>query len=303
MPLPAGFMHSQTSGEARDPQTVLMVSDMCADLVVTGNVRPQFHQVEQVVGDYSLELGGSANIFASQMVKLGARVGVIGYVGQDIFGEFALRELQQIGVDITRVKKHPSNLTGIGIALAEEDDRAILTYLGSIDATRDEDLDEILLRSCQHWHIASCFLLQSLRSFWPHWLQKYRRAGITTSLDTDWDPDNRWEGVVDLLPHIDVFLPNEGEALAITGETDVGKAAKTIANMSPLTVVKCGENGAIAIKGDQTWQVKGTDYQDSPLSIIDTIGAGDNFDAGHMPACLLGHDIDFSLQLAHRCAP
>jgi sugar/nucleoside kinase (ribokinase family) len=57
--------------------------------------------------------------------------------------------------------------------------------------------------------------------------------------------------------------------------------------------VKCGENGAIAVKGDQTWQVKGTDYQDSPLSIIDTIGAGDNFDAGFMRAWLLDHDIDF----------
>jgi sugar/nucleoside kinase (ribokinase family) len=229
-------MQSQTSGEARDPLAVLVVSDMCADLVVTGDVRPQFHQVEQIVGDYSLELGGSANIFASQMVKLGARIGVIGYVGPDIFGEFALRELQQISVDITRVKKQPSNKTGIGIALAEGDDRAILTYLGSIDATRDEDLDEILLRSCQHWNIASYSLLRSLRSFWPHWLQKCRRAGITTSLDTNWDPGQSAGGNRRFAAHIDVFLPNEGEALAITGETDVGKAAKTIANMGPLTV-------------------------------------------------------------------
>src|SRR5258708_39929106 len=112
MPLPAGFMHSQTSGEARDPLAVPMVSDMCADLVVTGNVRPEFHQVEQIVGDYSLELGGSANIFATQLAKLGARVGILGYVGTDMFGEFALRELDRIGVDTTRVKKLASLKTG-----------------------------------------------------------------------------------------------------------------------------------------------------------------------------------------------
>src|ERR1700680_2868615 len=102
-----------------NPLDVITVSDMCADLVVTGNVRPEFHQLEQLVSDYSLELGGSANIFASQMVKLGARAGIIGYVGQDVFGEFALRELQQIKVDVARVRKHPSIKTGMGIALAE----------------------------------------------------------------------------------------------------------------------------------------------------------------------------------------
>jgi ribokinase len=295
-------MQLQTNTVAQNPLDVLTVSDMCTDLVVTGNVRPEFHQVEQIVGDYTLELGGSANIFASQLVKLGARVGVIGYVGQDVFGEFVLRELQQIGVDTTRVKRHRSLKTGLGIALAEKDDRAILTYPGSIDATHAEDLEETLFHSCRHWHIASYFLLRRLRSSWPHWIQKCRKEGLTTSLDTNWDPDNLWDGVVDLLSHIDVFLPNETEALSLTGETDVWKAAKILAKLGPLTVVKCGENGAIAVKGNQTWQIKGTDYQASPFSLIDSIGAGDNFDAGFIRAWLLGYGIDSSLRLAHRCA-
>jgi ribokinase len=287
---------------AQDGLDVLTVSDMCTDLVVSGNVHPEFHQVEKIVGDYSLELGGSANIFACQMAKLGARVGIIGYVGQDVFGEFALGALQQIGVDTTRVKRHPSTKTGIGIALAEGGDRAILTYPGTIDATLEEDLDETLLHACTHWHIASYFLLRNLRRFWPHWLQKCRRAGVTTSLDPNWDPDNLWDGVLDVLPYVDVFLPNDREALSLTGEKDIWKAAKVLAGKGPLTVVKCGENGAIAVQGDRTWQINGADGQDSPLCLVDSIGAGDNFDAGLIRAWLLGHDIDYSLQLAHLCA-
>jgi ribokinase len=295
-------MQLPTENVKQDPLDVLTVSDMCTDLVVTGNVRPAFHQVEQIVGDYSLELGGSANIFASQLVKLGAHVGVVGYVGADVFGEFVLRELQQIGVDITHVKKHSSLKTGIGIALVQNDDRAILTYLGSIDATQAHDLEESLFHSCRHWHIASYFLLRHLRSYWPQWIRKCRKAGLTTSLDTNWDPDNQWEGVTDLLPYIDVFLPNEAEACSLTGEADVWRAAKALAKMGPLTVVKCGENGAIAVKGNQTWQIKGSDLQKSPLSLVDSIGAGDSFDAGFMRAWLLGHEVHSSLQLAHRCA-
>jgi len=56
------------------------------------------------------------------------------------------------------------------------------------------------------------------------------------------------------------------------------------------------------MKGSQTWQIKGSDCQHSALSIVDTTGAGDNFDAGFIRAWLLGYDIDFSLRLGHRCA-
>jgi len=295
-------MQLQSNNLAPDAWDVATVSDMCVDLVVSGNVRPEFNQVEQIVGDYSLELGGSANIFATQLAKLGARAGVLGYVGADMFGEFALQELDQIGVDTTRVKKLSSLKTGIGIHLTEKHDRAILTYPGSIDATQTEDLDETLLHFCRHWHLASYFLLRNLRSSWPQWIQKCREADLTTSLDTNWDPDKRWDGVAELLPYIDVFLPNEAEALSLTGETDVWQAARVLAAYGPLTVVKCGEKGAIAMKGNQTWQIKGSDCQHSALSIVDTTGAGDNFDAGFIRAWLLGYDIDFSLRLGHRCA-
>ncbi len=295
-------MQLQSNNLAPDGWDVGTVSDMCVDLMVRGNVRPAFHQVEQIVNDYSLELGGSANIFAAQLAKLGARAGVLGYVGKDMFGEFALQELDQIGVDTTRVKKLASLKTGIGIHLSETNDRAILTYPGSIDATQAEDLDEKIFCSCRHWHLASYFLLRNLRSSWPHWIQKCRKAGLTTSLDTNWDPDNQWDGVTELLPYIDVFLPNEAEALCLTRETDVLRAAELLAAYGPLVVVKCGENGAIALKGNQTWQIKGSECQDSALAIVDTTGAGDNFDAGFLRAWLLGYDIDVSLRLGHRCA-
>src|SRR5882757_5241984 len=271
-------MRLQSKSLASKPLDVLAVSDMCADLVLTGNVRPEFHQAEQIVGDYSLEIGGSANIFASQLTKLGARVGLLGYVGADIVGNFVLQELDQIGVDTTRVKRHASLKTGIGVHLAEKNDRAILTYLGSIDATRSRDLDDALLDSCRHWHLTSYFLLGNLRTFWPHWLQKCQKAGLTTSLDTNWDPEKLWDGVMGLLPYIDVFLPNEMEALAITGEADVWRAASRLAACGPLIVVKCGEKGAIAVKGDRRWEVEASDRDAPPLGVVDTIGAGDNFD-------------------------
>ena len=151
---------------------VLSVSDMCVDMILTGNVRPQFHQVEQIIGDCSIELGGSANIFASQMAKLGSRSGVLGWVGRDVFGDFALRELNGAGVDTSNVRRHPTLKTGIGFALSEPDDRAILAYIGTINATMPEHLEERLLLDCRHWHIATYFLLGNLRDTWLPWLRR-----------------------------------------------------------------------------------------------------------------------------------
>lgn len=287
---------------APKPLDVLLVSDIRADLVLNGNIRPKCQQVEQIVSDYSLEVGGSASIFASQLAKLGAQVGVLGYVGADIVGDLALQELDQIGVDITRIKRHPSVKTGVGIHFAERNDRARLTYLGSIDATCSKDLDDAVLDSCRHWHLTSYFLLTKLRTFWPHWLRKCRKAGVTTSLGTSGDPSERWDGVMELLPYIDVFLPSEAEVLSHTGETDVWRAAGRLASCGPLTVVKCGEKRAIALKRNKRWEVGNSDEDVPRLPVVDTIGAGDNFDAGFIRSWLLDGDISSSLRLGCDCA-
>jgi sugar/nucleoside kinase (ribokinase family) len=123
---------------------------------------------------------------------------------------------------------------------------------------------------------------------------------MTISLDVNWDPENLWEGVMALLPFVDVFFPNEKEAMSITGESDVVKATQRLAGYGPLVVTKCGREGAIALKGKKKWEIHPSDV--GPIAIVDSIGAGDNFDAGFMRAWLMNRSIDECLLLGHRCA-
>ncbi len=281
---------------------VATVADMCVDLVLRGNVRPQFSQREQIVESYCLELGGSAGIFASQMAKLGARTAVIGYVGDDSFGNFILKRLVESGVDVSLVKQDRSLRTGLGVTLAEPDDRAILTFLGSIDSTRPSDLPNSPGEMCRHWHIASPFLLRSLRATWKQFLQRAKADGLTVSLDPNWDPDEQWDGIKDLLPLVDVFLPNDAEATALTGLTDSTEAARQLAKSGPLVVVKRGAQGAIAVSGDRVWESKAPQAPSFAGTPIDTVGAGDNFDAGFLRGWMLGKDMNECLRLGHLCA-
>lgn len=283
------------------PSDVFCVADMCVDLVLTGNVRPAFRQVEQLVESYALELGGSANIFATQFAKLGGRAGLTGWIGSDVFGKFVLEKLCVIGVDTTRVRRHEMLKTGLGVALVEGEERAILTYLGTIDAFQPQDLTDELLDIARHWHIASYFLLKSLRNCWAGWLQRCRAKGLTTSLDTNWDPEARWEGVIELLPLVDVFLPNEAEARAISGAFDLRKAGERLASFGPLVVIKRGSEGAAAFHRGMLWHSPPR-RNASAIRVVDSVGVGDNFDAGFLRAWLLGRSIDQCFDLASRCA-
>ena len=109
---------------------IITFGDLCVDLLMSGrDVTPEFGQVEKIVDDYALEMGGSCSIFACQAAKLGLRVGILGRVGPDDFGRLILRRMNESGVDTRHVMVDPSLKTGVGIALCRGSDRAILTYL------------------------------------------------------------------------------------------------------------------------------------------------------------------------------
>ncbi len=275
---------------------------MCVDLILHGNVRPRFGQQEQIVEGYRLELGGSANIFASQMAKLGLRTAVIGYVGSDLFGDFALQRLMRSGVDVSLVRQSPSIPTGLGVHLSEPDDRAILTVVGTIDAPQPADLPASPQTVCRHWHLASPFLLRNLSSSWPQFLARARAAGVTISLDPNWDTAQAWNIIADLLPWVDVLLPNEAEAMALTGLNDAAEAAIRLGESGALVVVKRGERGAIAVSRGQTFEVAAAPIATPNGTPVDTVGAGDNFDAGFLSAWMAGKSIEECLSLGALCA-
>jgi sugar/nucleoside kinase (ribokinase family) len=273
---------------------------MTADLIVRGRELPRFGQVETLLDDYILEIGGSANIFASQFCKLGGRAGLVGCVGADVLGSFLKAKLTTIGVDLRHVKDNPRIKTGISAHLNHQGDRAILTYLGTADAVRPEDLSDDLLLGARHWHIASYFLLGQLRSRWPGFLREAKRLKKTVSLDTNWDPVEAWTGVKEILPLVDIFLPNENEAIAITQAATADEAGQSLSLLGPLVVVKCGARGAVAFKNGQ--EIAAVEPESLLLEPVDSTGAGDNFDAGFLRGFLLDRALEDCLRLGARCA-
>lgn len=276
---------------------VLVAGELNPDLILSDPcLEPHFGQQETLVESAELTTGSSSAIFACGAARLGLRLAFIGVVGDDLLGQFMLNALRSRGVDVTPVLVDISQRTGLSVILNRGPDRAILTYAGAISALRADQVTDDLLRRACHLHVASYFLQTSLQ---PGLSTLFRRAhglGLTTSLDTNWDPSGGWSGVKDLLPLTDVFLPNAAEAMALTRSSTLEGALTILAHLGRTLVVKLGQDGAIARRGEETARCPAPS-----VPLADTIGAGDSFDAGFLYGWLNHWPLDRSLSLAVVC--
>ena len=281
---------------------LLIIADLCADLLVTSQHKPEYGQQEKSIDDYSFALGGSAAIFSSQFKKLGGALTLIGSVGDDFTGRFILDKLGDLGIHTDGVVQHPNVKTALGIGLGYHDDRAMLTYLGSMANTCWQDvIDKGELDRPRHLHIASFFLLDQLIKDFAANLPVLKEAGWTVSLDTNWAPNGNWHDVLPILPYVDVFLPNENEALLISGcewEEDLIDWAM---QRPCITVIKKGKDGAMVIDKSGIVRMTVPSHLAEDLVIADTTGAGDNFDGGFIFRWLEGSPVEDCLELGIHC--
>ena len=287
------------NGRSRCNYDVVTFGDLCVDLILTGDdVTPQFGQVEKLVGDYVIEMGGSCSLFACQAAKLGLRVGILGRVGDDGFGHLVMSRLREAGVDTSRVVVDPTLKTGLGVALCHNGDRAILTYTGSISALSPSDVTDAYLASTRHLHYGSFFLHTGLSAQAPDIVRRARALGVSVSLDTNWDPDERWNSTLgEVLPLINILMLNEREILLISGREGRADAVRMLQDRGvPIVALKLGADGAQVYLEHDTYACTVTHAVDG-----DSVGAGDSFDAGFLAGWLRGLPTSRCLEIACEC--
>jgi len=270
---------------------VTIAGELNLDLLLYGLPIELLPERELVASDMMITLGGSSAIVAHNLAALGNRVGFISRIGKDPMGQNALDRLAAAGVDVSRVRRAEDGTgSGMSVILHHGTWRNILTFLGTMSQLSFEDLDLEYLCSSRHFHFSSFFLHTSLRPRTAELLKKVKSAGLTISMDTNDDPEDQWQGLNELLPYVDVLLPNEREALKISGEQQLERAIESLAAIVPLVVVKMGPEGAIAQRGNER-------FKSAPIRVrvIDAVGAGDSFDAGFITHYIRGADVETCL--------
>ncbi|MGM0506370.1 MAG: carbohydrate kinase family protein, partial [Bacteroidota bacterium] len=203
---------------------------------------------EILARDMTLTLGSSSAIFASNIASLGSRTAFAGLVGIDSFGDLVLDSLQKKGVHTDWIQSREEFKTGATIAFNVNQERMMVTHPGPMEEFSIQDLPMDHLRQFRHLHISSIFLQPGLKRNLPEIFSKAKSAGLTTSLDPQWDPEEKWDLDLDsLFPLLDWFLPNDRELQALTGISDLDKAIDHVSRAPCRTVVKMGTDGARAV--------------------------------------------------------
>jgi sugar/nucleoside kinase (ribokinase family) len=268
---------------------VTIAGDINLDLILYGLPQRMPLERELLASDFRLTLGGSSAILAHNLAALGSKVGMIGKVGRDEMGVLALDRLHQAGVDLSHcIQTTDGTQTGVTILLHHGSSRHILTYLGTLADLRAEELNVDYLLQAGHFHVSAFFLQKSLQSGLPGLCRSLREQGMSVSLDTNDDPEDLWgEAFLTMLPEIDLLLPNEDEARRMARTEDLSQAIHWLAERVPIVAVKCGAQGAIVQRGSERWEIPATRVEP-----VDTIGAGDSFDAGFLSRFVKGESLE-----------
>jgi sugar/nucleoside kinase (ribokinase family) len=291
---------SRDGGSPNGHPSISVVGCVQVDLVLTPVVELPPSGGTLLIDDMGMRLGGAGANAALAFAEIGVHPRLFGCVGDDHLGRWMIQQLGQLGLGSELVVL-AGERSGLTVACEGPDrDRTFLTYLGvnadwttaMIPATAYE-ADQFLF--CDYF-VAPALQGSAAREI----LATAQAKGATTFFDTAWDPhgwsaDTRAE-VLGLLAEVDVFLPNEAEAFALSGVSDSAAEAGRIlqAASGRWVVIKLGARGCLAVgPGGAEFAI------DAPsVAVVDTTGAGDSFNAGLAAALARGDDWPTALQSA-----
>ncbi|MGQ7843370.1 carbohydrate kinase family protein [Granulosicoccus sp. 3-233] len=244
---------------------------------------------EQFAEEMSVHAGGGAFITAAYVAALGKPSCLLGRLPCAPFASIIEQEALALGVDLGQCVVASGGSPQLTVAMAMDGDRAFLTSrqgaaLPDDHAARMQTL--AAASTLTHLHISELSTLLEN----PSLLVQARQAGFSVSLDCAWDdacldhPD-----IAELISRVDVFLPNESEMQRLQ-RNGVDSAC------APMTVVKQGAAGATVHEAGRQLHAAA-----DPCEVIDTIGAGDAFNAGFLCAWLARRPLSDCLVMGNRC--
>jgi sugar/nucleoside kinase (ribokinase family) len=275
---------------------------LCAGIIVADHVCSPIDHLpaagELVMADrLLLTIGGCAANTAVDLVKMGMSVGLAGRVGDDVFGRAVADMLRGHGIDGTDLVVSPGADTSqtMIVNVAGQDRRFIHTF-GANALFRAQDIPRERVAHCKALYLGGYLVMPSLKQeeLVPVF-EAAHRAGAKTVLDVVTPGPGAYLSELErLLPHVDVFLPNNHEAELITGETDPLRQAEVFRRLGAGTaVITLGSDGAVLV--NDRVRLRSGVYS---VPYVDGSGGGDAFDAGFLYGLLHNMEPEDCLRVA-----
>lgn len=248
--------------------------------------------------DIQLHSGGCATNTGNALGKLGIDTAVIGKVGADGFGDFLIDAIRRFGVDTRGIVQDKQSSTSATLVMVSSDgERSFVHSLGANAKFGEEDVDFGILEDTKIVHIAGALLLPEFDGEpMANVLKRAKQMGLTTSLDTCWDPTGKWmETLEPVLHHVDVFLPSYDEARELVRADEPRKIAEAFMDYGIKIVgLKMGSQGCYIRTANEEYRIPVYDVE-----AVDATGAGDSFVGGFLAGLIKGWALEDIGRLAN----
>lgn len=286
--------------------SVLVVGDANVDLEI--HLPSGRHRATHTNPDPQLFGGGSAANTAAALARMGVECRFAGAVGDDSFGRFAVESLIEAGVDTEHVIVDPGEPTVTVIAVVQPDgERLIYVWPPSGGAHSALEPSHVVgAVSGSTWlHVSGiCLRVEPARDAVLAAMERARADEIPVSFDVNlrlenWGWERGFREVVGAaVERADVVLGAASDEIgALAGIDDAAEAAAALAGDDRLVIARLGAAGAVACTAHEIWTAPGLD-----VSVADTVGAGDAFNAGFIAARLGGTNVDDALRWGNAVA-
>ncbi|HLY47803.1 MAG TPA: sugar kinase [Solirubrobacteraceae bacterium] len=253
-------------------------------------------QVSSLLDEIRITVAGTAGGTSVDLVRLGATVIALGAVGRDNVGDFLISTLRSEGVDPSYlVRKDGVQTSATMLPIHPDGSRPAWHVPGANSAFTLEDIEWDALGSCDAVHLGGLTALPGIDGRPAGQLLAYARehGALTTADFLGVRGDAVAEQLAQCLPHVDIFMPNEGEAMAATGEADATAAAEALRSLgASCVIVKQGPEGCLILDDDGARSLP-----THGVPVVDTTGCGDAFCAGVIVARCAGWSIDEAARL------
>lgn len=280
-----------------DPQ-LLIIGDICVDLIIGELAAWPKRGTETLLDYHELRAGGAAANTALAAYYLGQPVQLISAVGNDFFGVWLQQQLQKLQPGLASVDA----ATTVTVGLVHSDsERSFLTTQGHLNHLNYDTVLAQLPATVPVGSLAllsGVFLTPALRRDYISLMQRLQQAGYQLAIDTNW-PGEGWSAalrseMLSWLALCDHILLNDLEVMHLTESESLPQALRQLqSHLKPSAslIVKQGAAGATGVQQQTPVSVAA-----QRVSVYDTIGAGDSFNAGYLLARLAGADLSQALQ-------
>ncbi len=257
---------------------IIVTGDCNIDLIFNNFPKlPQYGE-EVLAENFDIVLGSSAGITAAHLSSLGAKVAYIGAIGCDSFGLQFKALLNAKGVCTDYMVEKKGYQTGCTVVMSHLEDRANLTHAGAMAQLHPDDIPLNVVTSARFFHLSNPYVLPNFRDCLPEFFKNIKAQNIFTSLDPQWDVEEKWNtNLTELLPHVDFFFPNEKELQLLLQGNNL-QLNELLKQCSTNIINTCGSGGVKHFHSQITNAYKSY-LNESP---VDCIGAGDAFTAGFL---------------------